>query len=189
MPPPPPPPPRYVWSLNDVCCFVPCWFGCAAATFTGLMAHECSGSKNAGVIAMMIMAIIPAHIMRSVGGGYDNESVAMTCMTSTFYFWVRSLRDDNSWPYAIVTGICYFFMVATWGGYIFVINMLGVHALLLWLIGKFDKKAWLAYTITYVIGTATSTSFLDHFSRSSQLRATPHVPYDLLYLVPMLIGC
>ena len=117
------------------------------------MAHECSGSKNAGVIAMMIMAIIPAHIMRSVGGGYDNESVAMTCMTSTFYFWVRSLRDDKSWPFAIVTGICYFFMVATWGGYIFVINMLGVHALLLWLTGRFDKKAWLAYSITYVIGT------------------------------------
>jgi hypothetical protein len=28
-------------------------------------------------ISAMIMAIIPAHIMRSVGGGYDNESIAM----------------------------------------------------------------------------------------------------------------
>ena len=31
--------------------------------------------------------------------------------------------------------------------------------------------------------------FWDHFSRSSQLYTTPHTPCDILYLVPMLIGC
>lgn len=50
------------------------------------------------------MAIIPSHIMRSVGGGYDNESIAMTAMMATFYFWCRSLRTENSWPIGIATG-------------------------------------------------------------------------------------
>ena len=36
--------------------------------------------------------------------------------------------------------------------------------------------------------TATSTSFWGHFSRLSQLYATPHAPYDVIYLVPLL-GC
>ena len=30
-----------------------------------------------------IMAIIPAHIMRSVGGKFDNEAVAMTAIVMT----------------------------------------------------------------------------------------------------------
>ena len=42
------------------------------------------------------MAILPAHLMRSIAGKYDNEAVAMALIVSTFYFWVRSLRDDRS---------------------------------------------------------------------------------------------
>ena len=34
-----------------------------------------------------------------------------------------------------------------------------------------------------------STLFFDHFSRISQNDTTPHAPCDILYLVPMLIGC
>merc|ERR1712166_1312528 len=33
-------------SLNDVCCFVPAWFGVVATTFLGLLTHGCSGSIN-----------------------------------------------------------------------------------------------------------------------------------------------
>ena len=42
----------------------------SATAFLGLLTYECSGSANAGVVAAMIMAIVPAHLMRSVGGGY-----------------------------------------------------------------------------------------------------------------------
>eukprot|EP00041_Stephanoeca_diplocostata_P023591 m.581977 g.581977 ORF g.581977 m.581977 type:complete len:803 (-) comp22335_c0_seq3:178-2586(-) len=140
-------------SLNDVCCYIPAWFGVVASAVVGMLAWETTGSKNAAAIATMIMAIIPAHIMRSVGGGYDNESIAMTCMVTTFYFWVRSLRDDKSWYYAIATGIAYFCMVATWGGYIFVLNMIGLHAVVLYLHRGMNAKIFWAYTIFYAIGT------------------------------------
>jgi dolichyl-diphosphooligosaccharide--protein glycosyltransferase len=30
------------------------------------------------------------------GGGYDNESIAMTAMLMTFYFWIRSIRSPSS---------------------------------------------------------------------------------------------
>jgi asparagine N-glycosylation enzyme membrane subunit Stt3 len=76
------------------CCYVPTWFGVSATTFLGLLASECSDSWSAGWFAAFIMAIVPAHIMRSVGGGYDNESVALTALTGTFYCWCRALRDD-----------------------------------------------------------------------------------------------
>lgn len=49
-------------------------------------------------------------------------------MIATFYFWCRSLRTEKSWPVGIITGLAYIYMVAAWGGYIFVVNMVGVHA-------------------------------------------------------------
>ena len=141
-------------SLNDVCCFVPAWFGITASIFTGLIARECSGSASAGAAAALVMSMIPAHMMRSVGGGYDNESIAVTAMTLTFYLWCRSLRKDSSWPIGILAGLAYFYMVAAWGGYVFVINMIAAHAGWLLLRGRFTRQLYLSYSLLYVIGTA-----------------------------------
>jgi len=95
--------------------------------------------------------------MRSVGGGYDNESVAISAMCCTFYFWVRALRDDSSWWIGAIAGFAYIYMVATWGGYIFVLNMIGVHAASLVLTGRYSTKLHRAYSLWYVIGTIGAT--------------------------------
>lgn len=50
---------------------MPAWFGVSASILVGLFAAECSGRKSAGAFAALIMAIVPAHIMRSVAGGLD----------------------------------------------------------------------------------------------------------------------
>lgn len=182
-------------SLNDVCCYIPAWFGVLATAVTGLLAYECSipvnSSQNVyaylfhqkqqpspstssaatqqqqpwwspavecGLAAAFMMAIVPAHLMRSMGGGYDNESVAVTAMVTTFYFWTRSLRSNNSMGATILlatcTGLAYFYMVAAWGGYVFVLNLIGVHAALLVLMGRFSPKIYAAYSIFYALGTA-----------------------------------
>jgi dolichyl-diphosphooligosaccharide--protein glycosyltransferase len=180
------------WSLNDVCCYIPAWFGAAASILVGLLTYECTIPENSSssllkwvvsllqgrndsepsanqrsvlfglftpslecaTCAMGMMAIVPAHLMRSVGGGYDNESIANTAMILTFYFWVRSLRNlESAWMGAIA-GVAYFYMVASWGGYIFVLNLVGVHAAVLVIMGRFSHKVYLSYTLFYAIGTA-----------------------------------
>lgn len=93
--------------------------------FTGALGYEVTRSANSAVGATAIMAVLPAHLMRSVAGGYDNESVAVTAIVATFYCWVRSLRTSRSWPFAILCALAYIYMVAAWGGYIFVLNMIG----------------------------------------------------------------
>lgn len=72
-------------SLNDVCVFIPAWFGAIATVVLGLLTREVSGSWRAGAAAALVMSVIPAHIMRSVAGGFDNESVAVTAMCLTFW--------------------------------------------------------------------------------------------------------
>jgi len=181
-------------SLNDVCCYVPAWFGVVATLVTGLIAYECTLEPNThtslvgflldlyngekrvpatgkkpfslstlatspaaecGLFAAAMMAIVPAHLMRSVGGGYDNESIAISAMVLTFYFWVRSLRP-GAWAAAwgVGTALAYFYMVAAWGGYVFVLNLIGLHAAFLVVVGRFNTQVYLAYSVFYALGTA-----------------------------------
>ena len=102
----------YAMSLNDVCVFFPAWFGAVATLLVAFLTAECSGSGTSAVVAALVMSIIPAHTMRSVGGGYDNESLAVTAMCLTFFAWVRALRTRRSWPVGALAGLCYVYMVA-----------------------------------------------------------------------------
>lgn len=167
-------------SLNDVCCYIPAWFGVLATTFTGMITYEClSGNLRSlwtllneflghdtapslpkspapaimcGLFSAAMMAIVPAHLMRSMGGGYDNESVAVTAMVITFYFWIKSLSENsNTVIWAILTGLSYWYMVAAWGGYVFVLNLIAIHAMMISV--RFSTKLYISYTIFYVIGT------------------------------------
>ena len=187
------------WSLNDICVYMPAWFGVAATLLTGALTYEAclysssslwqflqdmwtasshkkqqqqvptttSSSSNSpalecAVAAMAMMAVVPAHLMRSMGGGYDNESVAMTAMVGTFYCWMRSLRAGTGAGTAalwgVITGLAYWYMVAVWGGYVFVLNMIGVHAAVLVGLGRFRGPVWAAYTAFYLTGTALATT-------------------------------
>ncbi|KAL7566259.1 hypothetical protein ACA910_011319 [Epithemia clementina (nom. ined.)] len=187
------------WSINDVCCFIPTWFGVIASIVTGLIAYEASIPANSSstivtfvgdlikgkisktvvpnfvgsrlptsffglsspalecfIATLGFMAIVPAHLMRSIGGGYDNESIAMTTMVATFYFWMKSIRtsDSYSFMFGFLTALAYFYMVATWGGYVFVVNLIGVHAASLVAMGRFRFEIWASYSIFYVVGTS-----------------------------------
>ena len=46
------------------------------------------------VFAVSTAPPLPSNVSLAVGGGYDNESIALTAMCLTFYCWVRSLRPE-----------------------------------------------------------------------------------------------
>ena len=143
-------------SLNDVCVFIPAGFAVIATLFTALIAREAAVGKHkatAFAVTAAVMAILPAHITRSVAGGFDNESVAVTAIVATFFWWIRSLRTEQSWPFAFAAALSYGYMVAAWGGYTFVLNMVGVHAAALFLAGRFTWNLYKAYSVFYLVGT------------------------------------
>eukprot|EP00929_Paragymnodinium_shiwhaense_P063640 TRINITY_DN3179_c0_g4_i1.p1 TRINITY_DN3179_c0_g4~~TRINITY_DN3179_c0_g4_i1.p1 ORF type:complete len:839 (-),score=173.92 TRINITY_DN3179_c0_g4_i1:173-2689(-) len=142
-------------SLNDVCVMVPAWFGALATFMTFNLASELSGSSGVGVVAAGIMAIIPAHMMRSCAGEFDNEAVAVALFIGTLYLWARCVRNSSSWPIALPAGIMYFFAAATWGGYIFINNLIALHVVFIVVMGKYSG-VYLQYTIFYLVGTLCS---------------------------------
>ncbi|CAK9086051.1 unnamed protein product [Durusdinium trenchii] len=151
------------WDLNQVCCYMPAWFGAATSLFTGLLTFDALAGRDAGPMpsgaavlgaaaAARCMAIVPAHLSRSVGGGFDNEAVAIGPMVATFAFWCRALRPGLSWPWSFCAAVSYSFMAASWGGYIFALNMVGLHAGLLVFLGS-AGNLYAAYSLFFVVGT------------------------------------
>lgn len=143
--------------LMRVCVLIPAWFGTIATIFTGLLAFELNGSVTTAAITCFTFSILPAHLMRSMAGEFDNECIAVAAIAATFYFWVRSLRTHTSWPIGIFTGLAYGYLVAAWGGYIFALNMIALHAVanavVDWCYGRYHSSLLKAYCLFFVVGT------------------------------------
>ncbi|CCW64870.1 unnamed protein product [Phytomonas sp. EM1] len=148
-------------SLNAVCVYIPAWFGVAATAVNALITYETTGSLLATAVAAYTFSILPAHLMRSMAGEFDNECIALAAMLLTFYLWIRSLRNARSWPVGLVTGLAYGYMVAVWGGYIYVLNVIALHAGLSalqdWALNRYRPSLLRAYSLFFIVGTAIAT--------------------------------
>ena len=47
-------------------------------------------------------------------------------------------------------------MVSSWGGYVFLINLIPMHVFVLMVSGRFSHRVYVAYSTVYVIGTILS---------------------------------
>jgi dolichyl-diphosphooligosaccharide--protein glycosyltransferase len=177
--------------INDVCVFIPAIFGVVATIFLYLLSVEVSGSHNIALVASFVFSILPAHLMRSVAGGFDNESIALAIMVMTFYFWNRSIRTTGSWPLGILTGLSYFYMVMAWGGYIFVLNSIGVHAAVLLVVNRFSINLYLAYNLFFIIGTygAIQLPIVGNLPFSSMEQIFPLLVFLLMQVFLILHFC
>lgn len=111
--------------------------------------------EGTGLWAALFIGIAPGYISRSVAGSYDNEAIAIFILMFTFYLWIKALKQGSA-LYGSMTALFYFYMVAAWGGYAFITNMLPLHALVLVLMGRFSNKLYIAYSSFYAIGTLAS---------------------------------
>lgn len=99
--------------------------------------------------------LLSGYISRSVAGSYDNEGVAIFALIITFYFWVKSVKTGSMF-WAALTSLGYFYMVSAWGGYIFIINIIPIHVLVLLITGRYSHRLYVAYSTLYVLGTVLS---------------------------------
>jgi len=143
----------YNMSLKDITVFIPAWFSVISTVTTGLLTKEASGSWLAAAISAACMAIVPAHLMRTIAGVFDNECVAVPAMCVLFLLWCRSLRNKYSFPIAIFAGLAYAYMATSWGGYIFAGNLIAVHVGVLYLHGQRSPQLTWAYSLFWLFGT------------------------------------
>ena len=78
-------------------------------------------TPSAGLLAAAFIGIAPGYISRSVAGSYDNEAIAIFLLMSTFYFWIKALKLGSAF-WGTLAALFYGWMVAAWGGYVFITN-------------------------------------------------------------------
>ena len=54
--------------------------------------------------------------------------------------------------WATFTALSYFYMVSAWGGYVFIINLIPLHAFVLILMGRFSQRLYVAYSVFFILG-------------------------------------
>ena len=122
---------------------------------TYLLTSEMATSPSAGLLSAIFMGIAPGYISRSVAGSYDNEAIAIFLLVYTFYLWIKSLKEGSA-MWASLCALFYGYMVSAWGGYVFITNLLPLHAFVLVCMGRYSPRLYVSYTTWYALGTLAS---------------------------------
>ncbi|KAG9396377.1 Oligosaccharyl transferase, STT3 subunit [Carpediemonas membranifera] len=137
-------------SIRDTCVFLaPFMAGLTAITayFFGKDMRD----DRTGLLAALLMALVPAYISRSVAGSYDNEAVSIFALLFAYLLWIKAVRH-GSVLLAALTAAAYFYMAASWGAYVFIINLVPLYTLVSVLVGRYSVRLHVAYTTFYVLG-------------------------------------
>eukprot|EP00494_Astrolonche_serrata_P029172 UN29439 len=103
--------------------------------------------------------MVPGYVSRSVAGSYDNEAIAIFAMICTFYLWVKSVKT-GSMVWSVSCALCYGYMVAAWGGYIYLTNIIPLHCFFLIFTGRYSHRLYVSYCTWYVLGTLLSMQIM-----------------------------
>ncbi|KAG8722703.1 oligosaccharyl transferase stt3 subunit [Ceratobasidium sp. 394] len=140
--------------IRNICVLLAPGFSALTAYATYLFTKEMK-DESAGLLAAIFIGIAPGYISRSVAGSYDNEAIAIFLLMFTFYLWIKALKQGSAF-FGTLAAIFYFYMVAAWGGYAFITNMVPLHALGLIFMGRYSSRLYVGYSSWYAIGTLAS---------------------------------
>lgn len=152
---------------------------------TYLLTSEISDSPSAGLLAAIFMGIAPGYISRSVAGSYDNEAIAIFLLVFTFYLWIKAVKE-GSIMWGALTALFYGYMVSAWGGYVFITNLLPLHAFVLICMGRFSPRLYVSYTTWYALGTLASMQI--PFVGFLPIRSSDHMAALGIFGLIQLVG-
>ncbi|KAI8469243.1 MAG: Oligosaccharyl transferase STT3 subunit-domain-containing protein [Monoraphidium minutum] len=142
--------------VQEVCVFTAPLFSafCALSAY-GLVKE--ARSEGAGLVAATLVAMVPSYISRSVAGSYDNEGVAIFALVFVFYTFIKTVNTGSLW-WAMMNLMAYFYMVLSWGGYSFVINLIPIFCLACVASGRMTGRHYLAFAPLLFMGTLLAAS-------------------------------
>jgi dolichyl-diphosphooligosaccharide--protein glycosyltransferase len=151
----------FYWALNffhftinirNMCVFIAPIFSANAAISSYLLTKEVTKRSSAGLLAAAFTAVVPSYISRSVGGSYDNEGVAIFALIFTFYLWVKAVHTGSMF-WSAACALSYYYMVAAWGGYVFIINIIPIFVVIMIVGGRYSSRLYIAYSVFYTMGS------------------------------------
>ena len=148
--------------IKHICVFCAPLFSMITTLITYKATIEINGRVESGLIAALFISVIPAYLSRSVAGSYDNEAISITLLVLTFYLFIKSFKT-GSYLTSCLCALSYSYLVASWGGYSFVITFIPIFVIALLITKKFTYNVYIAYSVFYVISSffSMNTKFIE----------------------------
>ncbi|CAM9575987.1 unnamed protein product [Ascophyllum nodosum] len=161
-------------NIRNMCVFLAPLFAANTAVASYLLTTEVTKRSSTGLLAAAFTAIVPSYISRSVGGSYDNEGVAIFALIFVFYLWIKSV-NTGSMMWSCLTAIAYFYMVAAWGGYVFIINIIPIYVVVMVVAGRYSNRLYIAYSTFYALGSIMAMQ-----ARATAIALVPFVGFNVV---------
>ena len=165
--------------IRNICVLLAPFMSIFQCISTYLFTVEATNRVDAGLYSALFMAVVPSIISRGVAGSYDNEAVAVWALMNTFYLWIKAC-NTGSILWSVACTLNYFYMVLSWGGYNFIINMIPVFVLGTMFIQKFNTKIYIAYSIFYTLGSLMA--MLITFVNYQVIRSSEHLASHITFV-------
>jgi dolichyl-diphosphooligosaccharide--protein glycosyltransferase len=163
--------------IRNVCVFLAPGFSALTALASYLLTFEITGKSETGLLAALFTGICPAYISRSVAGSYDNEAVSIFAMIFTFFLYVKSLNQvlDNqgSMIWGGLAALSYFYMVSSWGGYVFIINVIPIFVLGSIFTKQYSVNLYISYSTFYILANILAVNI--QFVGTNVVESSEHV--------------
>jgi dolichyl-diphosphooligosaccharide--protein glycosyltransferase len=167
-------------STLDVAAFWPVFSG-AVMVVLAFAIGKTLVNRGVGLLTAFVFAIDPTSIQRTALGFFDTESVGLLGMFISVLFFILSLKK-NTIPYAILSGLGLGLMVLSWGAYLYPLNLFALFVIVLALIGKWNKRVSVSFTII-----ASITMFTLAVSPNNGV-STAISPYTIAPIMAVLIS-
>ena len=138
-------------NIKDACVFTAPFFS-ALSTLAGYALVRETRSHRAGLCASAFVALVPSYVSRSVAGSFDNEGIAIFALLFTFFAYTRTL-NTASLLWGSVLALSFFYMVMSWGGYSFIVNLIPIHVLSMIVFNRTSTRLYVAYAPFVILGT------------------------------------
>jgi len=117
------------FTLQQWAAIQPVLFASVAVVVAYFAGKEVSGSRVAGVLASLLLAVLPAAIERSVIGYVEKEGVAAVFIMLFIYFYAKLLKElTASTPrsrlllHTVLAALSLALVGWLWGGYVFILG-------------------------------------------------------------------
>ena len=170
--------------IKDICVFTAPVFAMFTTLVLYLLGKEVSGKSQTGLLAALFISTNPSYLTRSVAGSYDNEAISITLLLLTCFCFLRSCKS-GSLIFGFGAGLFYGYLLASWGGYTFLIVLFPLFICFTVFIGHFDKKMYVAYSIFYTFSSALSllNQSIEFKAWTSGEHALSHLTFLFIQLV------
>jgi len=138
--------------VRNVCVFLAPIFAGLTSIAAYLFTKECTDYEGAGLFAALFIGISSSYMSRSIAGSYDNEAVAIFALIFTFYVFVKAAKT-GSILWSVFAVVAYGYMVASWGGYVFITNTICCFVIFNFILGRVNEKHFVSFNVFYVLGT------------------------------------